>query len=304
MTKMAKMTRIIRPRKILLQFNTLLIIAVIGFFGAAFSLPILVTITNSFMTAFEIANRYSMAVLPTNYFRLLADFDNFNFVDMALVPAWASLGQYFAILVDAVYLGHLWNSILITVPSLVGQLLIAIPAAYALELSQWRHKEKLFFVYIIVMLMPLPVVLVPQFVVTGFLGIRESVLAIILPAAASPFGVFLLRQFLKTISMECLEAAKIDGASHTVILLQIVTPLLKPAIAALAILVFIDYWNVVEQAIIFLPTIAQLPLSVTLTHLNPDVIFAASCFYMIPALLVFMYGQEYLIDGIQLSGLK
>jgi multiple sugar transport system permease protein len=154
------------------------------------------------------------------------------------------------------------------------------------------------------MLMPLPVVLVPQFVMAGFLGIQESALAVVLPAVFSPFGVFLLRQFLKSMPLEYVDAAKIDGAGHLVTLVAIAVPMLKPAIAALAILVFVDYWNVVEQAIVFITDTRRLPLSVSLSTINADIVFAASCFYMLPALLVFLYGQEHLVEGIQLSGMK
>jgi len=274
-------------------------------FAVAFAMPILITISNSFMTGFEINNRYTIEILPVNYFRLLETMPHFSFVDMTLIPAWVSPAQWLDLIFDhPSYFGHLYSSILITAPSLIGQLLIAVPAAYAFEISTWRHKEKLFFVYIVLMLMPLPVVLVPQFVIAGLMGIEESVLAIILPAVFSPFGVFLLRQFLKTIPLEYVEAARIDGAGHITTLIAIVVPLLKPAIAALAILVFIDYWNVVEQAIVFITDYRRLPLSVALAMVDTEIIFAASVFYMIPAVLVFLHGQEYLIEGIQLSGIK
>jgi len=138
------------------------------------------------------------------------------------------------------------------------------------------------------------------------LSIQESVMAIILPAVFSPFGVFLLRQFMKNIALEYVEAAKIDGAGQLRILLSIITPLLKPAIAALALLVFIDYWNVVDQAIVFITNPNLYPLSVGLARLrgNYEIMFAASFFYMIPALLVFLFGQEHLIAGMRMSGLK
>jgi len=278
---------------------------VAGFFALSFSIPILVTFSSSFMTAFEINNRYTLEILPLNAFQRIEAFPNIHFVDMGLIPAWFSLRQYIALLFDNPgYFEHFWNSAIITAPSVLGQLLVAVPAAYVFEFCGWRHKEKLFFLYIVVMLMPLPVVLVPQFVIAGFIGIQESMLAIILPAVFSPFGVFLLRQFLKSMPREYLEAAQIDGAGHGIILAAVITPLLKPAVAALAILVFIDYWNVVEPAIVFIPDAQRMPLSVALGMIEPEIVFAASCFYMIPALLAFMYGQEYLVEGIQLSGLK
>jgi multiple sugar transport system permease protein len=285
--------------------RTLFLLTVTGVFAAAFFLPVLVSVTNSFMSGFEITNRYADSILPGNIHRLLAAAPRFHFVDMALVPGWVSLEQYAALLFDAAYLRKYWNSILITLPVVAGQLCIAVPAAYALEIGAWKHKEKLFFVYMLIMLMPLPVMLVPQFVLANFFEMEDSVFAVILPAFFNPFGVFLLRQFFKTLPVDCIEAAKIDGAGHFVILFAVVTPLVKPAAAALAILVFADYWNVVEQAVVFIADARWEPLSVFLSKMgNTESIFAASCFYMLPALLMFLYGQEYLAEGIQLSGIK
>ena len=291
-------------RKKMLSFQYYLVLLIAGVFAVLFVYPILVTITNSFMTGFEIHNRYVRDVLPANTFYTLDVFPQVHFVRMTVIPSWLSIRQYLTLFTDVAYMNSLWNSVLITVPAVVGQLVIGVPAAFVFEFCNWRHKEKLFFVYIVVMLMPLPVVLVPQFVMVGFIGIQESVLAVILPAVFSPFAVFLLRQFLKAMPMEYIEAAKIDGAGHIITLAAIVTPLLKPAIGAAGILIFIDYWNVVEQAIVFIPEPERLPLSVALTALSPEIIFAASCFYMLPALLVFLYGQEFLVEGIQLAGIK
>jgi multiple sugar transport system permease protein len=270
-----------------------------------FAMPIVITFTNSFMTAFEIQNRYTMAVTAGNYFYRLEVWEHIHFIRMALIPPWVTFRQYVALLFDPSYITAFWNSVIITLPAVVGVLVVSLPAAYAFEMSQWRHKEKLFFMYLVIMLMPLPVVLVPQFVIAGYLGIQESVLAVILPAIFNPFGVFLLRQFLKTFPTECLEAATIDGAGNVRLLLSIVLPLIKPAVAALAMLTFVDYWNVVDQAIVFITNPNMMPLSVQLSRLgNVDIIFAASFFYMLPALIVFLWGQEHLVAGMRMSGLR
>lgn len=287
-----------------LQLYFVFILAAV--FAVAFAMPIFITFTNSFMSGFEIQNRYDMSIHPANVFYRLDVLPQIHFVRMTIFPEWVTFSQYINLFQNALFMNGLWNSIFITAPSVIGQVIVAVPAAYAFEMSKNRHKEKLFFVYIVIMLMPLPVVLVPQFVMAGFLGISESVLAIILPAIFSPFGVFLLRQFMKTLPHEYIEAAKLDGAGQVRILASIVMPLLKPAIAALALLVFIDYWNVVDQAIVFITNPSQEPLSVTLTRFrgNFDIVFAASFFYMLPALLVFLYGQEHLVKGMKMSGLK
>jgi len=258
------------------------------------------------MTAYEIHSRYTREVLPSNLFYTLEVMPQIHFVRMTIAPTLLTLRQYFALFRDVGYMNSLWNSVIITAPSVLGQLIVCVPAAFAFEFCKWRHKEKLFFVYVVVMLMPLPVVLVPQFVMAGFLGISESVLAVILPAVFGPFGVFLLRQFLKTMPVEVIEAAKMDGAGYIRILTRIVVPLMKAAIAALALLVFIDYWNVVDQAIVFITDTNRWPLSVYLSLLagNLNIVFAASVFYMLPALLVFLHGQEYLVEGMKMSGLK
>jgi len=285
-----------------------LILIFTGLLALLFAVPIIVTITNSFMSAFEIQNRYHMNILPANSFYRLTVLPQVHFVRMTIIPAWVTLQQYANLLRDVGYITALWNSLIITVPTVVGQVVISAPAAYAFEFSKWHHKEKLFFVYIVVMLMPLPVVLVPQFVMAHNLGISESVLAVILPAVFAPFGVFLLRQFMKTLPVEFIEAAKMDGAGQIRIMVSIVAPLLKPAISALALLVFIDYWNVVEQAIVFITDTNRLPLSVYITGRqisgNYSILFAASTFFMLPTLLVFLHGQEHLVEGMRMSGLK
>jgi len=292
--------------KRVLQLQYFIVIIVAWVLAIGFALPILITFTNSFMTGFEIQNRYMRDVLPTNYFYTLDVFPQIHFVRMTVIPTLLTFRQYLNLFMDARYMNSLWNSMLITAPSVLGQIVVCVPAAFVFEFSKWRHKEKLFFVYIVVMLMPLPVVLVPQFVMAGFLGISESVLGVILPAVFAPFGVFLLRQFIKALPVEIIEAAKMDSAGYFRILFSIIVPLMKPAIAALALLVFVDYWNVVDQALVFITDPARLPLSVYLGQIagNFEIIFAASLFYMLPALLVFLHGQEYLVSGLKMSGLR
>ena len=104
----------------------------------------------------------------------------------------------------------------------------------------------------IVMLMPLQLTLVPNYLVANWLGIQNSSLAIILPAMFQPLGVFLIRQQIQDFPQETLEAARLDGASEYRIYRSIVKPNLSSAIAAALILIFIDNWNIVDQAVIFL----------------------------------------------------
>ena len=159
------------------------------------------------------------------------------------------------------------------------------------------------------MLLPFQVTLVPNYIVAQKLGIMGSRLSIILPGIFGTFGVFLLRQYMASIPPSYIEAAKIDGAGHLSIFLKIVIPLLKPGLAALFILLFMDNWNMVEQPLIFLSNPLDEPLSLFLSNINneePGIAFAASFIYMHPLILVFLYGEEYMVTGIgmQLSGIK
>lgn len=134
---------------------------------------------------------------------------------------------------------------------LIGQLLLAPLAAYGFWQCRWKYKEILFYLYMIVMLMPLQLTLVPNYLVANWLGIQNSSLAIILPAMFQPLGVFLIRQQIQDFPQETLEAARLDGASEYRIYRSIVKPNLSSAIAAALILIFIDNWNIVDQAVIF-----------------------------------------------------
>ena len=157
------------------------------------------------------------------------------------------------------YLRMMWNSLIITIPVLIGQLLLAPLAAYGFWQCRWKYKEILFYLYMIVMLMPLQLTLVPNYLVANWLGIQNSSLAIILPAMFQPLGVFLIRQQIQDFPQETLEAARLDGASEYRIYRSIVKPNLSSAIAAALILIFIDNWNIVDQAVIFLREPYQQP---------------------------------------------
>jgi len=283
----------------------IVIVSVLVLLSGVFLFPIIITVSNSFMSPFEIVNRYTSAITPSNGF---GQSGLIHFVNMSLIPAFVSIKQYIKLLFESpLYLKLFWNSVALTLPVVFGQLLVSVPGAYAFELSKFKYKEAVFFVYIVVMLMPLQVTLVPNYIVADFFNIEDSYLAIILPGIFSPFGVFLIRQFLKGLPREYVEAAKIDGAGHLAIIAALIVPLIKSAIAAVVILTFIEYWNLIDQAVVFIREANNEPLSVFLSRLsgsNPDMIFAASTFYMLPAVLIFLFGQKNMVEGIQLSGIK
>lgn len=260
--------------------------------------PIIVTVVNSFMTEREIHANYDM----------LGNTDISEFVNLKLVPDWVSLGQYFKVLIaTSGYLRMFWNSVYMVVPIIIGQVAVASLAAFAFAKLRFPGRDLLFFLYLIAMLMPFQVTLVPNYLMVDRLGLLNSPYSIMLPGIFAAFGVFLLRQFMLQIPSAYMEAAKIDGASYLRIFASIVLPMVKPGIAALVVLLFADYWNMVEQPLIFLRDAELQPLSVFLSRFQKEafgVIFAASCLYMAPMVLLFLNTERYFVEGIQLSGIK
>ena len=284
------------------------IIALISVILAAFAaiFPILFTVAGSFMSGEEIVSRYTAEITEANENDFTSN--GIHFVRFGLIPEQPTLEQYEELLFSSPdYLRMFWNSVLLVVPVLIGQCILSPLAAFGLENIRWRYKEVIYFTYIIVMLMPTQILLVPNFIVAGWLGIRENYLAIILPALFHPLGVFLVRQQLKNFPKECLEAAQLDGAGAYQSYRYVVRPNLTSVVAALAVLLFADNWNIVDQAVVFLKNTFDNPLSVylgTVVTGDPGMFFAVSVFYLIPALLVFFLGQDYLTEGIALSGVK
>jgi len=281
-----------------------LLTALMVCFGLLMLFPLIVTFTNSFMSEAEIALRYTSRL---NTFDIVDGITR-RFIDMGVIPQRVTVEQYTEVLINQPsFMILLTNSLRLTLPVVAGSLIVSALTAYGFTIWRFRFKEAVFTVYIVVMLMPLQAVLVPNFIIADMMGIRESYLAIILPGIFSPFGVFLMRQSMKIIPQAYFEAARIDGASEWYIFLHVVMPQLKSSIAALAMLTFIEYWNIVEQAIIFITDYRQEPLSVYLSRIaagRMGLVFAVSCIYMFLPLWFLIVGQKDLKKGIELSGVK
>ncbi|WP_445669355.1 carbohydrate ABC transporter permease [Paenibacillus sp. FSL R7-0204] len=265
--------------------------------------PIGVTLINSFMSSREIGINYG----PIGQMNQVTPGRSDPFANLKWLPDQVSLEQYGKVLLDSpMYLSMFWNSVFLVVPIIAGQTLIAALAAYAFSKLRFRGREALFLVYVLTMLMPFQVTLVPNYIMADRLGLLNSAGAIILPGIFAAFGVFMLRQFMLDIPYAYIEAAKMDGAGHLRIFYTIIVPMVQPGLAALTILLFVDYWNMVEQPLIFLDDPLRQPLSVYLSNISSEkgLAFAASMIYMAPMVLLFLYAETYFIEGIQLSGIK
>ena len=272
-------------------------------FAVVFLMPIILTITNSFMSSSEINANYGSIFATTEKGGKIFISKTVN---LKFIPDMVTFAQYFTVLFKSPqYLLKFWNSIIYVVPIVVVQLGIATLAAYGFSRYDGKLKRAIFFAYIIMMLMPYQVTLVPNFLVSKALGIYGTRWSIWLPGFFSPFAVYLLTKFMRRIPTEVLEAASIDGADEWYIFSRINMPLCKGGIASIAILVFFDYWNMVEQPLILLGDPDLHPLSVFLSKINSGEIslaFAVAVIYLVPPLLIFLYGEDYLVEGISYQG--
>lgn len=295
--------RSVTRKKVLHYAGITLATLVAATFAILFLMPIILTITNSFMSASEISANYGsvFATSSTGGKVYISEKVNLKFI-----PDIVSFSQYITVLFKSPdYLLKFWNSVILVGPIVVFQLLVASLASYGFARYRGRIREIIFFLYIILMLMPYQVTLVPNYLVSDWLNLLDTNWAIWLPGIFSPFAVFLLTKFMRRIPESCIEAAKIDGAGEWKIYTKICMPLCKGAIYSAAILVFIDYWNMVEQPLILLTNADKHPLSVFLSKINAGEIglaFAVATIYMVPSLLIFLYGEEYLVDGITYQG--
>jgi len=269
-------------------------------FAVMFLLPTVLTITNSFMTESEINSNYGM-IFSTTTGGYVSETVNLKFI-----PDKVTFSQYVDGLIKSPeYLLKFWNSVIFVVPIVIFQVAIASVAAYSF--TRWRGKIRsgVFFFYVILMLMPYQVTLVPNYLVSDWLGILNTRWSIILPGIFAPFSVFLLTKFMRRIPYALIESAKVDGAGEWEIFTKICLPQCRSALYSIAILVFIDYWNMVEQPLVLLADPDAQPLSVFLSSINAGEIglaFAMATVYMIPSLLLFLHGEEYLVEGIANSG--
>ena len=302
--KEQKREKILRIKKRLKKFTRVSVLFLIALmFAAIFLLPTVLTVTNSFMNETEINANYGKIFETTDKGGKVFVSDT---IYIKLIPNKVSFDQYISVLFKSPdYLYKFWNSVIYTVPIMIFQLVVALLASYGFMRLKGRLKEMLFFVYIIICLMPYQVTLVPNFLVSKWLGILDTRWAIWLPGMFSPFAVYLLTKYMKRIPKSIIEAAKVDGASEWKIFIKICLPLCKGAIYSVAILIFIDFWNMVEQPLILLADEFLHPLSIFLSKINAGEIglaFAVACVYMVPSLLIFLYGEDYLVEGISYQG--
>ena len=217
-----------------------------------------------------------------------------------VLPTWPTLWPLIGLLLDTPeFWDTFWNTVLLSLPQVLGQMLTAIPAAWALSRLRFRGRKVLTGLYILLMLMPFQVTMTPNFLVLDALGLMDTVWAVILPGIYSAFPVFIMLRFFDGIPRDLLDSADLDGADHWETFWYIGLPLGRPGILAAMVLTFLESWSAVEQPMTFLRKERWLPLSLRIGKMELSQAMGAGLVALIPAVLVFRWGQKYLELGIR-----
>ena len=208
---------------------------------------------------------------------------------------------------------YTWNSLLYAGLGTVGVVLSGIPVAYALSRLRWRGRQVSFIVLLSTLMIPVQVTIVPLYIIFVRFGWIGSLKPLIVPLFfGDAFTIFLLRQFFMSIPEELSDAARVDGASELQILLRVIVPLAKPAIAAVALFQFLYCWNDFFSPLLYAgnnPEAWTLAISLQqLTQLSRGILanlqMAASILFTLPVLIIFFLAQKVFVEGVTLTGVK
>lgn len=250
--------------------------------AAVFLFPLIYMLASSFMSSSEISRALN--------------FMDESFKKVKLIPDMFSAEQYYQVFFRRPeYLQRFWNSVIITLPTTLIQVVVSAMAAFAFAKLKFPFRDKLFFVYIILLILSIQVTLVPNYIVLDKLGLLNTFASVILPGAFSAFGICLLRQSITYISDSSIEAARMDGASYFMIFTRIILPQIRGGLVTLTLLTFIDSWNNIEQPMIYFSDTAMYPLSVSISDIAQNdfgVVYACGVMFLIPPILIYMYGEK------------
>ena len=188
------------------------------------------------------------------------------------------------------------NSLLIASVGATGNVIVSVLAAYVFAKVKFRGSGVLFFVYIVVMMMPFQVTLLPQYIVSRDWGIYDTPAALILPGIFSAFGTFVLTQMLKTMSDDMIEAAKLETGSTLKLIWHVVLPNLRGGIVCLFVLQFTELWNMVAEPLVLMETELNMPLAAMLNGGDSPAVLAATVVFLVLPLLLYLTFSDVLRD--------
>ena len=221
------------------------------------------------------------------------------------------LANYIQVINTIPFLGYLANSVTVSVTNTVGALFTSALAGYIFAKFKFKGRDTLFFLIVSTMMVPFQVILVPVFLIVRSLNLYDSLWALIIPGLVSAWGIFLMRQSMKSLPSELLDAARIDGASEIGIFLQIVLPLSTPTLSALGIFTFMATWNDFLWPLIVISKVTSRTLPLGLATFSQgfgisrwNLVMAGTMLSILPILIVFVLLQRNFIEGITMGAVK
>jgi len=196
-----------------------------------------------------------------------------------------------------------WNSVLYAVTITAGAVLIAVPAAFAFCFAKFPGKRFVYVLYIVLMMMPLQVMILPNYIGLRDLGLLNTRAAVILPLIFSPLGVVVMRQYMDGSETEAIEAARLETSSCLRILWHCVLPQLKVCICAVALFLFAENWNLLEQPLLYLNEDSKRNLSIFFSQTEKyegEVLYPAAVLFMIPVCLWYLLYHRELKEGLKI----
>ncbi|MEW5835804.1 MAG: carbohydrate ABC transporter permease [Pseudomonadota bacterium] len=227
-----------------------------------------------------------------------------------LLPADATLGNYRTLFLRVGIGGYLANSLAVSTAITVLSLAFNLMAGYAFAKLRFRGRTAVFRALIGGLVIPAQVAMLPLFLLLKYLGLVNSYAGVVLPALASVFGIFLVREYARGIPRELLEAARMDGAGEARIFVQIVLPLLRPIVVTLAIITFLTAWNDFMWPLIVLTGQDHYTLPIGLASLareharDTELMMAGAVITVLPVLVLFLALQRYYLQGLLLGSVK
>lgn len=236
---------------------------------------------------------------------------------MQVPPVWLpsspNLDAY-AQVADVVSLGRSFlNSAFIALVTTLAIVVTSLMAGYVFAKYRFKGRDWLFAVLIATMFLPPIVTLIPLYRLTGYLGINANLLGVVVPNLANAFGIFLMRQYIKGVPDDLIDAARVDGASELLILFKIVAPAVLPAIAALTLFAFVYHWNSYLWPLTVLQgNTDQYPIVISLSRLlsynrgamNTGLVMAGATLAVLPPVILFVFLQRFFVDSIVATGIK
>ena len=229
---------------------------------------------------------------------------------MHIIPQEFTLDGYIKVLTKSPFFHWLGNSVFITCTNTIVILFTSTLMGYLFARFRFRGRDFLFAMLMFTMMVPAQVTMITTFIIIDDIGLYNSVWALIIPSFVNVFGIYLCKQYCEEIPRELIESARIDGAGDFAIYWRIVIPQIRPAIGALAIFTFMEYWNDYLNPLIYLSSTEKMTLPLALSYFSTQhttdlsATMAASALIMIPAAVVFIIFQKQFIKGLSMTGMK